>query len=148
TGRPRVPRATARVSNQAVTVAKVALDGDSDQYHQREVEMPNQATIDDAKQDLASAVMKLARRNEALEDFAALVAHEVKSPLQAPLVTDDPLVGVRSALDLVDALLEVAGERPGIGFASPGECLDAALQDIDDGAITTTSDLPAQLPLS
>src|SRR6266545_718617 len=38
--------------------------------------------------EVASAIIRLARRNEALEDFAALVAHELKTPLQAALLAD------------------------------------------------------------
>src|SRR6202008_5206715 len=48
-------------------------------------------------EQLAFQVGRLARRNEALEDFASLVAHELKAPLLAGQIDD--------ALDLVDALL-------------------------------------------
>jgi signal transduction histidine kinase len=91
--------------------------------------------------------MKLARRNDALEEFAALVAHELKAPLQAALATENPVAFVRQALDLVDALLEVARESPEIGIASPAACLDSALRDFEPESITTTADLPARLPL-
>jgi signal transduction histidine kinase len=43
-----------------------------------------------AEERLARTTIQLARRNEALEDFAALVAHELKTPLQAALVADHP----------------------------------------------------------
>jgi signal transduction histidine kinase len=96
---------------------------------------------------LARTVMKLARRNDALEEFAALVAHEVKTPLQAALASEDPVAFVRQALDLVDALLEVARESPEMGIASPAACLDCALRDLGPDSIATTADLPARLPL-
>src|SRR5271154_2296253 len=67
----------------------------------REVDMPDQVIPGRPEELLARSVMKLARRNDALEEFAALVAHEVKAPLQAALATDDPVVFVRQALDLV-----------------------------------------------
>jgi len=53
-------------------------------------------------------VARLARRNSALEDFASLVAHELKTPLQLALLSEDPSGDVERALDLVDAILEVA----------------------------------------
>jgi signal transduction histidine kinase len=34
-------------------------------------------------QELAETAVRLAQRNEALEDFAALVAHELKEPVRA-----------------------------------------------------------------
>ena len=109
--------------------------------------MPDQATTESPEEQLARTVMKLARRNDALEEFATLVAHELKAPLQAALATEDPVAFVRQALDLVDALLEVACESPEIGIASPAACLDSALRDFEPESITTTADLPARLPL-
>jgi signal transduction histidine kinase len=61
---------------------------------------------------LARTAIDLARRNEALEDFAALVAHELKTPLHAALLTDDPSRHVQAALEVVDALLEAAVSEP------------------------------------
>jgi len=90
---------------------------------------------------------QLARRNEALEDFAALVAHELKTPLQAALLADDPSKLVEEALDLVDELLESAQdspfERP---FASVADCLDEVTRDLNT-EIEVTSDLTTMLPL-
>jgi signal transduction histidine kinase len=108
---------------------------------------PDQATIDSPEEMLVQTLMKLARRNEALEEYAALVAHEVKAPLQAALAADDPLAFVRQALDLVDALLEVAQEAPERGIASPAECLDGALRELGSGSIVTSADLPPRMPL-
>ena len=71
---------------------------------------------------------QLVRRTEALEDFAALVAHELKTPLQAALLADDPSKPVEEALDLVDELLEAAQDAPRERlFTSVAECLDQAL---------------------
>ena len=89
----------------------------------------------------------LARRNEALEDFAALVAHELKTPLQAALVADDPSRPVEDALDLVEALLEAAGEEPDeTAFASVAEILDQSVDDLGAG-VEIASDLATTLPL-
>jgi signal transduction histidine kinase len=112
-----------------------------------ELGIPDQATIDSPEATLCSAVMNLARRNEALEEFAALVAHEVKAPLHAALATDEPSAYVRRALDLVDALLELAQEAPERGIASPAACLDGALRDLGSDANVTRADLPPRLPL-
>jgi signal transduction histidine kinase len=88
---------------------------------------------------------QLARRNEALEDFAALVAHELKTPLHAALLADDPSTLVEEALDLVDELLEAAqDERP---FASVAECLDQVTLDLGT-QVEVTSDLTTTLPLA
>ena len=90
---------------------------------------------------------ELARRNEALEDFAALVAHELKTPLHAALYADDPSKLVEEALDLVDELLEAAQgsafERP---IASVAECLEQVTKHLG-GQLEVTSDLITALPL-
>ena len=101
----------------------------------------------DTAQALATTLARLARRNEALEEFAALVAHELKSPLLAALATGDQSGGVRQAIDLVDALLELSRDAPGSGIASPAACLDAALRDLLPNHISVTAQLPARLPL-
>src|SRR3954453_17680313 len=79
-----------------------------------------------AEERLARATMKLARRNQALEDFAALVAHELKTPLHAALVADDASSEVERALELVDSLLEAAHETGEGLFASVAVCLEQA----------------------
>jgi signal transduction histidine kinase len=84
-----------------------------------------------AEERLARTTLKLARRNEALEDFAALVAHELKTPLQAALVADDPSGSVEDAILLVDALLEASRSQPSEErFASVAECVEQAVEDL------------------
>src|SRR5262249_7666045 len=93
-----------------------------------------------AEERLARTTIQLARRNEALEDFAALVAHELKAPLQAALVADDPSRPVEDALDLVDDLLQAAqGESEQGLFSSVTEVvadLGAPLEVTIDAATT------------
>jgi signal transduction histidine kinase len=100
-----------------------------------------------AEERLARRTVELARRTEALEDFAALVAHELKTPLQAALVADDPSRPVEDALDLVDALLEAArtevGERT---FTSVEQCLDDAVEDLR-AEVEVAADLATTVPL-
>jgi signal transduction histidine kinase len=100
-----------------------------------------------AEERLARAAIDLARRNQALEDFAALVAHELKTPLHAALLADHPSDFVRAALDVVDALLEAAhGEPTERVLVSAAECVDRAVEDVG-AEIEVTTDLQATLPL-
>jgi len=100
-----------------------------------------------AEERLARTTIELARRNEALEDFAALVAHELKTPLQAALVADDPSRPVEEALNLVDGLLEAAqNERDEREFTPVAECLDHAVADLR-AEVEITVDLATTLPL-
>jgi signal transduction histidine kinase len=101
-----------------------------------------------AEERLARTTIQLARRNEALEDFAALVAHELKAPLQAALVADDPLRPVEDALDLVDVLLQAGqGESETSTLSSVAESLDQVVADLGadveiSAALSTTLPLP------
>jgi signal transduction histidine kinase len=101
-----------------------------------------------AEERLARTTIQLARHNEALEDFAALVAHELKTPLQAALVADEPSRSIEDALLLVDALLEASQRQSGDGrLASAADCLDQAVEDLR-AEIEITTDLSTALPLS
>jgi signal transduction histidine kinase len=100
-----------------------------------------------AEERLARTTIQLAQRNEALEDFAALVAHELKTPLQAALVADDPSRSVEDAILLVDALLEASRSQPSEEtFASVAECLERAIEDLRV-EIEITADVATTLPL-
>jgi signal transduction histidine kinase len=100
-----------------------------------------------AEERLARTTIQLAQRNEALEDFAALVAHDLKTPLQAALVADDPSRSVEDAILLVDALLEASRSRPSEEtFASVAECLEQAIEDLRV-EIEITADVVTRLPL-
>jgi len=70
-----------------------------------------------ADERLAEQATRLARANNALEDYADLVACKLKGPLSAALQCPDPQA-VTTALDLVDSLL-VAARCPG-AVVSPG----------------------------
>jgi signal transduction histidine kinase len=100
-----------------------------------------------AEERLARTTIQLAQRNEALEDFAALVAHELKTPLQAALLADDPSRSVEDAILLVDALLEASRSQPSEKiFASVPECLEQAVEDLHV-EIEITTDAATTLPL-
>jgi signal transduction histidine kinase len=99
---------------------------------------------------LAQQALQLARRNQALGDFAALVAHELKTPLELARLQDDPLVGVERALELVDVLLQAAqAESDSKGCASAADCLEEALGDLGPITAEVTTDLSQEeVPLS
>jgi signal transduction histidine kinase len=100
-----------------------------------------------AEERLARTTMQLARRNEALEDFAALVAHELKTPIQAALLADDPSAPLEDALDLVDALLEAARNEPAEPtFSSVAACLDQLVEELRSG-VEITADTETAVPL-
>ena len=100
-----------------------------------------------AEERLARTTIQLAQHNEALEDFAALVAHELKTPLQAALVADEPSRSIEDALLLVDALLEASQSQSGDRrFASVADCLDQAVEDLR-AQVEITTDLSTTLPL-
>jgi signal transduction histidine kinase len=97
---------------------------------------------------LAQQAVRLARHNQALGDFAALVAHELKTPLELARFQDDPSVGVERALELVDLLLEAAwAESASQGCASAADCLEEALRDLGPIEAEVTTDLPRQVLL-
>ena len=99
-------------------------------------------------EQLTEQAIQLARRNEALEDFATLVAHELKAPLHAALLQDDVPAGVRRALDLVDSLLEAAhAECAATVTASAADCLDEALRDLGPYRPEVVASLPCEFPL-
>jgi signal transduction histidine kinase len=100
-----------------------------------------------AEERLARTAIDLARRNQALEDYAALVAHELKTPLHAALLDDDPSRHVEDALDLVEALLEAARNEPGEKvFVSAAEWVERAVEEVG-AEVEVTTDLQATLPM-
>jgi signal transduction histidine kinase len=101
-----------------------------------------------AEEALSQMTTELARRNEALEDFAALVAHELKTPLHAALVAEDASGSVKQALELIDTLLEAAQTEASVGsVASVEECLAFALSDVDAADLDVSAELDAPVPL-
>jgi signal transduction histidine kinase len=107
---------------------------------------PQRRPVED---ELAAHAVRLARRNAALEDFATLVAHELKAPLHAALLGASPLVAVEEALDLVDSILEaVRAEEAADPCCIPSAALVRALCDLGSvGAVVDAHDLPVRFPL-
>jgi signal transduction histidine kinase len=102
-----------------------------------------------AEERLAVRAGRIVRQNEALEDFAAVVAHELKAPLNAALLGADAADAVRSALGLVDSLLEAARSESAAETSSRVcDCLSEVLTDIHPvPARVATGDLDDDFPL-
>jgi signal transduction histidine kinase len=99
------------------------------------------------EEQLARAAAQLARRNEALDEFAALVAHELKTPLQGALAAEDPTASIGQALDLVEMLLTAAQTGPpGDVSTDVADCLDLAVRSLNS-QVAVTSDLQVTVPL-
>jgi signal transduction histidine kinase len=105
--------------------------------------MQMHATVSDrsTEEQLADHVSRLARRTEALDDFAGLVAHDVRSALITALLEEDPRAGLQRSLELVDSILAaVRAEQGSNGSARLAECVARATADLGDvGAEIVTS---------
>jgi signal transduction histidine kinase len=104
-----------------------------------------------ADETLATKAGELLRRNAALEDFAALVAHELKTPLHEALLSGDASEPLHEALDLVDALLRTARDvRLLEAVESPVESLETVVRDLGARAADAeiTFDLSTPLPIT
>src|SRR4029077_12764962 len=91
------------------------------------------ATQLSTEDQLTEHVARLARKTEALDDFAGLVAHDVKSSLLAALRDEDPRAGLTHALELVDSILEaVRADQGGTGLARLADCVQLAIADLGE----------------
>ena len=100
-----------------------------------------------SEEQLATHAARLARRNEALEDCAALVAHNVRSSLVSALRSDEPREGLERAIELVDSILEAVRLDHADGDVAPAaECVRQAVADLGDVraevVTTVTGDFP------
>jgi signal transduction histidine kinase len=100
-----------------------------------------------AEEQLVEETALLARRNEALDDFAALLAHELKTPLQAALLDRPDPVELERALALVDAILEAVRTEGDGAEADPEQAIRDALSDLGPVSATIDTALPPTLPL-
>jgi signal transduction histidine kinase len=100
------------------------------------------------EQQLVEHVSRLARKTEALDDFAALVAHDVKSSLLAALRDEDPREGLTHALELVDSILAaVRADQDGTGRARLGECVQLAIADLGDSRTEIVANVTGEFPI-
>jgi signal transduction histidine kinase len=97
---------------------------------------------------LAEHVSRLARKTEALDDFAGLVAHDVKSSLLAALRDDDPRAGLTHALELVDSILDAVRVDVGAtGVARLADCVQRAIADLGDSRTEIVSSATGEFPI-
>ncbi len=100
------------------------------------------------EEQLVEHVARLARKTEALDDFAALVAHDVKSSLLTALLDDDPREGVTRALELVDSILKaVRADQGGTGFARLADCVQQAIADLGDSHTEIVASVTGEFPI-
>jgi signal transduction histidine kinase len=83
-------------------------------------------------EQLAEQVTGLARENEALDDLAALVAHDVRSTLLTALLDDAPEQTLTRGLALVDSVLDSARQPGPDCVAQAGHCVEQAIADLGD----------------
>jgi signal transduction histidine kinase len=104
-----------------------------------------------ADETLAATAGEILRRNVALEEFAALVAHELKTPLHEALLADDASEPLQEALDLVDALLRTARDARWLdAVESRVDCLESVARELGARAteLEITFDLATSLPIT
>jgi signal transduction histidine kinase len=101
------------------------------------------------EEQLAEHVVRLTRRTEALDDFAALVAHDVKSALITALRDRDPQAGLTHALELVDSILEaVRADHTATRAAPLAECVKRVVADLGDRHIDIVATVTGEFPMS
>jgi signal transduction histidine kinase len=106
------------------------------------------ATRASTEEQLVEHVARLARKTEALDDFAALVAHDVKSSLLAGLRDEDPREGLTRALELVDSILAtVRADTGGTGVARLADCVQQAIADLGDGRTVIVASVTGLFPI-
>jgi signal transduction histidine kinase len=99
------------------------------------------------EEQLVEHVARLARKTEALDDFAGLVAHDVKSSLIAALRDEDPRAGLTRALELVDSILDaVRVDQAATGVARLADCVQRAVADLGDSRIEIIASVTGEFP--
>jgi signal transduction histidine kinase len=100
------------------------------------------------EEQLAEHVARLARKTEALDDFAALVAHDVRSSLLAALRDENPRERLTRAVELVDSILEAArADQGGTGVARLADCAQQAIADLGERRIEIVANVTGEFPI-
>src|SRR6476660_5950766 len=100
------------------------------------------------EEQLAEHAARLARKTEALDDFAGLVAHDVKSSLLAALRDEDPRDGLKRALALVDSILAaVRTDQGGTGVARLADCVQLAIADLGESRTEIVASVTGEFPI-
>jgi signal transduction histidine kinase len=97
---------------------------------------------------LTEHVVRLARKAEALDDFAGLVAHDVRAALITALRAEDPRQDLERALDLVDSILEaVRADEAIAGVARLADCLQRAIADLGERRVDIVANVAGEFPI-
>ena len=97
---------------------------------------------------LAEHVARLARKNAELEDFAALVAHEVRSLLVSAARSDAPGQSRSRALELVESILQAARADGAVGGVAPlADAVREAVADLGDTRAQVITSVTGQVPM-
>jgi signal transduction histidine kinase len=99
-------------------------------------------------EQLADQVSRLARENQALEDLAALIAHDVRSTLLTALLEDAPEQTLTRGLALVDSILVSSRGAGPAASARAGACVEQAVADLGDveAQVFSSVDADATVP--
>lgn len=99
---------------------------------------------------LAEYAVRLVRQNEALEDFAGLVAHDLRTVLVAGLRSGSTRESLTRALQLVDSILEAVHADSGDGndTASVPDCVRDAALDIGDSDLRLVCMASGSIPMA
>jgi signal transduction histidine kinase len=101
------------------------------------------------EEQLTEHVARLARKTEALDDFAGLVAHDVKSSLINALRDEDLREGLTRALELVDSILAaVRADQGGSGVARLADCVQQAIADLGDRRTEIVASVTGEFPIA
>ena len=99
-------------------------------------------------EQLAEHAARLARKNEALEDFAALVAHDVKSSLLSAVTSDEPRKVLMRALEIVDSILAATrADRADGGAAQGADCVREAAADLGHIRAEVVTTVAGEFPI-
>jgi signal transduction histidine kinase len=98
-------------------------------------------------EQLAEQVSKLARENKALDDLAALVAHDVRSTLLCALREDAAGHTLTRGLALVDSILDVARSAESDRMAGAVDCVGQATADLGDIEAQVFSSVDGDAPV-
>lgn len=100
-------------------------------------------------EQLAEHGARLARKNEALEDFAELVAHDVKSSLLSVLTSHEPRKAAVRTLEIVDSILAATRADRADGDAAQGaDCVREAVADLGDIRAEVVTTVTGEFPIS
>ena len=106
------------------------------------------ATRMSTEDQLVEHVTRLARKTEALDDFAGLVAHDVKSSLLSALRDENPREGLMRTLELVDSILEaVRADQGGTVVARLADCVQQAIADLGDSHTEIVASVTGEFPI-